>query len=455
MAKVQKISELQPKLGFTEFDFYEDYRQSFISSELGKLHQAFPFSEFCKSIGLKEKSRGRKSYFSPEGKVALMILKSYTNFSDADLIEHLNGNIHYQLFCGISIHPKSPLTNSKIVSDIRVEIASLLDIDSAQQALADHWRPYLENLHVCMIDATCYETDMRYPTDIKLMWECVDWLNTQIIALCKELKIRRPRNKFADVSEAYLEYSKKRKSNMRKTTKRSIARRLKNLLSKLLGQMDSLLNEYKKQMLLTPVFRKRLATIRDIDVQQEQIFQGEKVSKRIVSIDKPYIRPIVRGKETKAVEFGLKSNNFQVDDISFINKISFEPFNECKCLQPTVFQHQRLMRTRVKLLAADAIFATNENRKFCTRNGIYTSFVRKGKPAKDEKERKTLRKILSSERATRLEGSFGTQKRHYSLAKIKARTKKTELLWVFFGIHTANAVKMIEKMERKKLKQLA
>ena len=110
--------------GYSEFDFYEDYRQSFISSELGKLHQAFPFSEFCKSIGLKEKSRGRKSYFSPEGKVALMILKSYTNFSDADLIEHLNGNIHYQLFCGISIHPKSPLTNSKIVSDIRVEIAA-------------------------------------------------------------------------------------------------------------------------------------------------------------------------------------------------------------------------------------------------------------------------------------------------------------------------------------------
>ena len=27
-----------------------------------------------------------------------MVLKSYTNFSDAQLIEHLNGNIHYQLF---------------------------------------------------------------------------------------------------------------------------------------------------------------------------------------------------------------------------------------------------------------------------------------------------------------------------------------------------------------------
>ena len=73
----------------------------------------------------------------------------------------------------MSIHTQHPLTNHKIVSDIRVETASLLDINSAQQALAEHWKPYLENLHVCMTDAACYETHMRYPTDIKLMWECV------------------------------------------------------------------------------------------------------------------------------------------------------------------------------------------------------------------------------------------------------------------------------------------
>ena len=48
-----------------------------------------------------------------------MVLKSYTNFSDAQLIEHLNGNIHYQLFCGVQIDPLHPLTNPKIVSAIR------------------------------------------------------------------------------------------------------------------------------------------------------------------------------------------------------------------------------------------------------------------------------------------------------------------------------------------------
>lgn len=79
--------------------------------------------------------------------------------------------------------------------------------------------------------------------------------------------------------------------------------------------------------------------------------------------------------------------------------------------------------------------------------------MRKGRAAKDEPLRKVLRSELSKERATRLEGSFGTQKQHYSLSRIKARNRKTEILWIFFGIHTANAILMIEKSETKQLKQ--
>jgi transposase len=89
------------------------------TSELGRLHALFPFSELARQMHLKSSALGRKSYFSPEGKIALMVLKSYTNFSDAQLIEHLNGNIHYQLFCGVQIDPLHPLTNPKIVSAIR------------------------------------------------------------------------------------------------------------------------------------------------------------------------------------------------------------------------------------------------------------------------------------------------------------------------------------------------
>lgn len=61
-----------------------------------------------------------------------MVLKSYTNFSDSQLIEHLNGNIHYQLFCGVQIDPLHPLPNPKIVSAIRQELADRLDIESSR-----------------------------------------------------------------------------------------------------------------------------------------------------------------------------------------------------------------------------------------------------------------------------------------------------------------------------------
>ncbi|MBV4062602.1 DDE transposase, partial [Phocaeicola coprocola] len=115
----------------------------------------------------------------------------------------------YQMFCGIMIDPSSPITNYKIVSAIRNEIASRLDIESLQEILATHWKPYLENLHVCMTDATCYESHMRFPTDMKLLWESIEWLYRHICRHCMVLGIRRPRNKYADVSESYLSYCKK------------------------------------------------------------------------------------------------------------------------------------------------------------------------------------------------------------------------------------------------------
>lgn len=72
--------------------------------------------------------------------------------------------------------------------------------------------------------------------------------------------------------------------------------------------------------------------------------------------------------------------------------------------------------------------------------------------AKDETLRKVLRSELSKERATRLESSFGTQKQYHSLSRIKARNRKTEMLWIFFGIYTANAVLMIDKIKNRTAK---
>ena len=250
-----------------------------------------------------------------------MVLKSYTNFSDSQLIEYLNGNIHYQLFCGVQIDPLHSLTNSKIVSAIRQELAEHLDIESLQLILAEHWKPYLENLHVCMTDATCYESHLHFPTDVKLLWEGIVWLHRHLCKHCRTLHIQRPLNKYLDVSRAYLAYSKLRKR--RKSQPSMIKRRLLQLLEKLLDQLKQLHSSYRDRLTLPSDYQIRFSVMRVLE-QGKNLFAGKKVSDRIVSIDRHYLRPIIRGKETKSVEFGAKVNNIQIDGISFIEHISFK-----------------------------------------------------------------------------------------------------------------------------------
>ena len=83
-------------------------------------------------------------------------------------------------------------------------------------------------------------------------------------------------------------------------------------------------------------------------------------------------------------------------------------------------------------------------------NGIQTSFVKRGRPFSEDKKGKDLvRKELARVRATAMEGSFGTQKEQYDLRRVKARTKLTEILYIFFGIHTANVVQLADRIEQR------
>jgi len=60
--------------------------------------------------------------------------------------------------------------------------------------------------------------------------------------------------------------------------------------------------------------------------------------------------------------------------------------------------------------------------------------------------------MITKERASRLEGNFGTDKAYFLLNKIKARTKETEVFWIFLGICTTNALKIGRRMSESKAK---
>lgn len=452
MAKVQNFSEISPNLPFTEFDFYELYRRTFEHSELGRIRQKLPLHEMAENFGLISKSMrpkiGRKTYFTPEGKVALMILKMYTGLSSPKLMEQLNGNIHYQLFCDVRIDPTHPLTNYKLLDDVFSELARGLKIQQQQEILASAWKPYMKELDTMYTDATCYESEMRYPTDPKLLWEGIEKSYVIMCSVSARLNVHRPRTKYVDVEKANLSYRKQRRHT--KVQTRKLTRRLLNLLGKILKETRRLERENTGvENLLTIRQKSDLEIITRMYRQQKNHFENndprESVKDRIVSLSKPYVRPIVRGKEVKSVEFGAKCNNILVDGLSFIEKLSFNAFNEGTRLPHCLKMHRRLFGVDAKKVGGDAGYAGNTNREYCRERGIQTSFVKRGRPSLVKKENDIICNELARVRATRMEGSFGTQKEHYGLKRIKARTKQTEILYIFFGIHTANVVQLVRR----------
>lgn len=453
MIKIQKISQFQHTLLLQspEENFNSVYAR-FLDSNLGKIYQAIPWKDLVKEFNLKEVKKGPNCLFSPNGKLGLMILKHYACCSDQRLIEQLNANVHYQFFCDMLLSSNESISNFKIVSQIRTELSNKFDVHKAQKCLASYWLPYMNELNHVTTDATCYESEMRFPTNQKLLWESVDWSYGQMKVICKYLKIKTPRTKYLKWKPRYFDYSRKRRKPSK--DRRVLTRSLLNLLKKINQELD--LIEETHDFDIPDKYYKRREVIRNIYSQQLHLFTtGESPKNRIVSIAKSYLRPIVRGKEIKKVEFGAKVNKIQINGISFIEHISFDAFNEGTHFQSSVMLAQELTHTRLTVMGADAIYATNANRKFATLGKIQTDFCRKGRAGKHEQTRKQLASMIKKERTSRLEGSFGKEKEHYHLKKVKARTMKNEILWIFFGIHTANALEIGRRMALEKIKKAA
>ena len=232
-----------------------------------------------------------------------------------------------------------------------------------------------------------------------------------------------------------------------------------DLLGKILAELRRLDRENPCTGLFSDKQLSEIETITKIYRQQRNHHKSgnakESIPHRIVSVSKPYVRPIVRGKEVKKVEFGAKCNNILVDGMSFIEKISFNAFNEGTRLEHCVKLAEKLFGEKITKLGGDCSYSGNDNRSFCSERGIVTSFAQKGKNREASTSVSMVKKELARVRATAMEGSFGTQKEHYGLKRINGRIKKTEVLIIFFGIHTANAVQLARRIAKTELSRAA
>jgi IS5 family transposase len=420
----------------------------FKNSKLGKLHDSIPWDQLAELLPRENKGPGAPRWFSTQGMFGLMFLKAYLSMSDEALIERYNTDFSLQMFCGKILKSGQFIRDKAILSRIRSYMADHVDLFQMQDVLINHWKRNMNNTHVLLMDATCYESYVRFPTDVKLLWESCHWIyEKQIFRLCNIVSIKRPRSKYREQKVKQRSYDRSRKKTFKQGLKRK--KSLIYLLDKGLNQLQKILNNHP-EIQLNAYQREYIRTIRKVLDQQRFLLTNpaKDLKDRIVSLSRPYIRPIIRGKENKRVEFGMKAHMLQVDGICFIDKMQFKAFNESTRLKLSVLKHKSLFG-QCHQLGADRIYATNANRRYVTARKIFTSFPKKG-PKADPPQEKKLRQILSSVRATIMEGSFGTHKQHYLLDKIKAKGVKREMLWAFFSVMAADAVLISKRMALEK-----
>lgn len=373
------------------------------------------------------------------------ILKCYTGFSDRKLAEALISNINYQIFCNVYFPLETVKFDYKLISKIRVEVSKKINIKEIQKILFEYWSPHLKNKDIFLMDATCYESHICQPSNIKLLFRSVLWLDYTINKCARKSKLKRIRYK-RGIMQDYDAYSKKRQKRRKETKK--LTRRLLYILNKLLLEHRDLMSFPTYKPTIKNKIKKRISVIRKILDQQCIIFDGRKVPNKILSIDKDYIRTIIRGKEKKPYEYGAKVHTIQIDGVNFIEDLNFSANNECTRMLSSISYHKSLAGKKAKFLAGDKIYATNKNRKITKKLGISTNFVPKGRKGKYEEQLKILRRELNKERSTRLEGSFGTEKEHYGDKRIKARTKETEIYQILVKIHCRNLLLIGKRMSK-------
>lgn len=431
----------------------------FLQSPLGKLYLAIPFQKYIEILPYKSPSTGPRPWFDLKGGIGLQILKHRYKVSDEKLIELLNESKSMQYFCGVNLKYGVRIKDDGVVSRWRARLGQYLNVQELLSKLqlsnVVHWKDKMEEPRTNLADATCYESYVRYPTDVKLLWECIEYLYGQMKVMCKYIVISMPRSKYKEQQKKYLSYQKTRRKSHKKT--RQIRRRLLYLLNKYLKLLPGLIGAMKRKESeslyncnVKNNFFPRLSIIKKVYQQQQLHFDNPKakIKSRIISLAKPYLRPIVRGKETKRVEFGMKVHEMQIDGINFIEHWNFEAYHEGIRMKQTLWKHQNLFKRKCSFFGGDQIYANNKNRRYCTNQNIETCFKPKGKLPADltvRKQKKQVRTLIGKVRATRLEGSFGNKKNHYLLDKIKAKNYFTELAWIFFGNLTANAMAIAKR----------
>jgi IS5 family transposase len=172
---------------------------------------------------------------------------------------------------------------------------------------------------------------------------------------------------------------------------------------------------------------KNLLVIHEVYRQQQWMYdnQENKIADRIVSISQPHVRPIKRGKAGAATEFGAKISASLVDGFAFVDRISWDNYNEAGDLKEQIESYHNRFGFYPESVHADKIYRNRANRKFCQKHGIRLSGPALGRPPKQIDSQRELQARQDELERIPIEGKFGQAKRRFSLSKIMCKLAQT------------------------------
>jgi len=312
-----------------------------------------------------------------------------------------------------------------------------------------------------IIDATVADQAIKYPTDLDLLNNSRKISEELIDKLYKKGLVKtKPRTYRRKAKKEFLTLAKK-KNKTRSELRKAIGGQL-NYLRRNLKTINKILDN--QDTLRFPLHKKeqrRLWIINEIYRQQKEMYTERKHScdDRLVSISQPHVRPIVRGKQNKPVEFGAKIGVSLCNGFAKLDNISWDAYNESKDLATQVENFKKTYGHYPDAVLADRIYGTQRNREYLKLKGIRFAGKPLGRPKKHTEENKN--EIASEQRRRKkeyreripIEGKFGQGKNGYRLNYIRAKLPETSESWIsciFFVMNTINLM----NLKRKKINSI-
>jgi hypothetical protein len=296
------------------------------------------------------------------------------------------------------------------------------------------------------VDATCIPADIRYPTDLSLLndgreklEEIIDTLHESNIGKRKKVRTYR-----WVARKDFLKVAKKRKPSYQQI--RQGIRKQLQYIARNLRHIKQLASETSVSCLSKKQYRD-LLVISELYRQQREMYENKshKVEGRIVSISQPHVRPIVRGKVSADVEFGAKISVSVVDGYTFVDRVSWDNYNESGDLIGQIEVYRKRFGHYPKSVHVDGIYWNRKNRNYCKERNIRMSGPPLGRPPKNTADRKQLAKQAYEDEKLRIpiEGKFGNGKRKYGLDRIKTKLKNTSETVIGITVLVMNLEKIL------------